>query len=202
MQSGDVFRNRNFYILVGLVFALIVVNFRQWNSSSGVSARSREQNRVRSHGVSEDPLLISDKLKEEREPFDDVKRNIFSFFNPGPPPPTPEQIAAAQEAARPPDPVCGNGGCEAGEDITNCPQDCTPPPPPVPQITLRYIGYLSEPKGPVVFLTDGKEVYMGRVNDVIANQYRVLKISEDSVELGFLDNNQSSTIRFQGNQGG
>ncbi len=79
--------------------------------------------------------------------------------------------------------------------------DCQPPPAPPAVIALRYIGYTSEPKGSVAFLTDGKEVYMGRVNDVIANQYRVLKITEDTVELGFLNNNQSSTIRFQGSQG-
>jgi len=202
MQRGDVFRDRKFYIFAGLVFILVVVNYRQWSPASRVFARSREDKAVQSKSISPDPQLDADKLNDEKNEFKDVKRNIFSFFNPGPPPPTPAELKAAAEAAKPPDPVCGNSACEAGEDLTNCPADCTPPPPPVPKINLRYIGYLSEPKGSVAFLTDGKEVYMGRVNDVIANQYRVLKISEDSVELGFLNNNQSSTIRFQGNQGG
>jgi hypothetical protein len=204
MQRGDVFRDRKFYIFVGLVFVLVVVNYRQWSPASGVFASKREENTVRSKVVLDDPVLIADDLKKEQPEFGGEKRNIFNFFNPGPPPPTPEELEArrrAAEAAKPPDPVCGNAACEQGEDLTNCPADCTPPPPPVPQINLRYMGYLSEPKGSVAFLTDGKEVYMARVNDVIANQYRVMKISEDSVELGFLDNNQSSTIRFQGNQG-
>jgi hypothetical protein len=40
---------------------------------------------------------------------------------------------------------------------------------------------------------------MGRVDDIIANKYRVIKISDDSVELGYLNVNQSRTIAFQGN---
>jgi hypothetical protein len=203
MQRGDVFRDRKFYIFVGLVFVLVVVNYRQWSPASRVFASKRDEKAAQFKQTSEDPILIADDLKIKPPEFENEKRNIFNFFNPGPPPPTPEELEArrlAAEAAKP-DPVCGNGACEQGEDLANCAADCTPPPPPVPQVNLRYIGYLSEPQGSVAFLTDGKEVYIGRVNDVIANQYRVMKISEDSVQLGFLDNNQSSTIRFQGNQG-
>ncbi len=198
MQRGDVFRDRKFYIFAGLVLVLIVVNLRDWTSTSSVSERSRKEKGPQSKQSSEDPILMADDLRGPVPDFESEKRNIFSFFTPAPPPPVPRDTPPPPP---PPQPVCGNGACEGGEDITNCPGDCTPPPPPVPQITLRYIGFLSEPKGAVAFLTDGKEVYMGRANDVIANQYRVLKISEDSVELGFLNNNQSSTIRFQGNQG-
>ena len=199
MQRGDVFRDRKFYIFAGLVLILIAVNLREWTSTSSVSDRSREGKGVQSKASSQDPILMADDLREDGPIFETEKRNIFSFFTPAPPPPRPEDIVPPPP---PPEPVCGNGACEGGEDLTNCPADCTPPPPPVPQMSLRYIGFLSEPKGAVAFLTDGKEVYMGRANDVIANQYRVLKISEDSVELGFLNNNnQSSTIRFQGNQG-
>jgi hypothetical protein len=107
------------------------------------------------------------------------------------------------EAVQPPPAVCGNQSCEEGEDYQNCPTDCAPPPPPPPPpIILRYIGYLSDPRGSVAFLTDGSSVFMGRVNDIIANKYRILKITEEDVELGYLNLNQSSTIRFEGNQGG
>jgi hypothetical protein len=99
----------------------------------------------------------------------------------------------------PPKPVCGDRVCQPGETYDNCSSDCPPPPPP--PIDLKYIGYLREPEGPVAFLTDGKEVFMGRVNDIIANKYRVIRITDESVELGYvnLTTNQSKTIPFEGN---
>ena len=53
----------------------------------------------------------------------------------------------------------------------------------------------------MAFLTDGKEVFMGRENDIIANKYRILKITSEGVELGYLNLNtkQSRTIPYQGN---
>jgi hypothetical protein len=199
MKRVELLRDRKVYIFAVLLIILIIVNLNQWNSRGRFSAAGKHTKSAKLDN-SDDPILLADKLKEAAPEFEGEKRNIFTFFD------TPQLAAAAQtqnnQPPPPPDPVCGNGACEAGEDQTNCPGDCHPPPPPAPVITLRYIGYLSEPDGSVAFLTDGKEVYMGRVNDVIANQYRVLKITEETVELGLLDNNQSSTIRFQGNKGG
>jgi len=200
MKSGIVFRDRKFIIFAGLVLLLILVNARQWGRGSGVSSSSKEGARNQEKStIQQDPILIADQLAIVRPEFHEEKRNIFSFFQERP---KQQASAAEQTQAAPPQAVCGNTICEGGEDPTNCPTDCQPPPPPAPVITLRYIGYMSESSGSVAFLTDGKEVFMARENDVVANQYRVLKITEESIELGFLNNNQSSTIRFQGNQGG
>ena len=202
MKAGELFRSRKFQILTGLLLLLVIVNVTEWRRSSQISTRTQKQKSTVQNGEPDDPILLASKLREEKTEFQQEKRNIFTFLKGGLSTEEESQIAAAQPPP-PPDPVCGNGICEEGEDLTNCEADCQPPPPPAPVITLRYIGYLSEPEGSVAFLTDGKEVFMGRVNDVVANQYRVLKITEDSVELGLLNqNNQSSTIRFQGNQGG
>lgn len=200
MQRGELFRDRKFYIFVGLLVVLVVVNLNQWGRSSRLTTRAREAKSPHPALLSGDPILLAEKLSDQKVEFQEEKRNIFAFFQS--PASTQAQIARQAAPPAPPDPVCGNGLCEQTEDPLNCPGDCQPPPPPAPVITLRYIGYLNQTEGSVAFLTDGKEVYMGRVNDVIANQYRVLKITEDAVELGFLNNNQSSTIRFQGSQGG
>jgi hypothetical protein len=200
MKSGIVFRDRKFIVFAGLVLLLVLVNARQWGRGSGVSTNSKEvvRNQEKST-IQQDPILIADQLGVARPEFHEEKRNIFSFFQERPK----EQAAAVEQTqSAPPEAVCGNATCEGGEDPANCPTDCQPPPPPAPVVTLRYIGYMSESSGSVAFLTDGKEVFMARENDVVANQYRVLKITEESIELGFLNNNQSSTIRFQGNQGG
>jgi hypothetical protein len=200
MKTGNIFRDRKFIFLAVLVLLLILVNARQWGRGSGESNHSKTvvRNQEKSM-IQQDPILIADQLGVAKPEFHEEKRNIFSFFQEHPK----EQAVPVQQTQEvPPQAVCGNTICEGGEDPTNCPTDCQPPPPPPPVITLRYIGYMSERGGSVAFLTDGKEVFMARENDVVANQYRVLKITEESIELGFLNNNQSSTIRFQGNQGG
>jgi hypothetical protein len=200
IHRGDLFRDRKFYVFLGLLILLVIVNMGQWGKPSRAAIRAKESRSTDQKSLSVDPVLMTQKLSNNKVEFEREKRNIFAFFNAAPA----EALQAdiEQAAPPPPDPVCGNSICEEGEDLANCAADCQPPPPPAPVITLRYIGYLHEAEGSVAFLTDGKEVYMGRVNDVIANQYRVLKITEETVELGLLENNQSSTIRFQGNQGG
>lgn len=202
MQQGELFRNRKFLILAGLLLLLVIVNVIEWRQSAKSASQQQKTPSGKQMGIEGDPVLQADKLSEEKMEFQQEKRNIFTFSGRSESAVSEAEMAESEQPPPPPEPVCGNGACEDGEDPTNCPSDCQPPPPPAPVITLRYIGYLSEPDGSVAFLTDGKEVFMGRVNDVIANQYRVLKITEDNVELGFLNNNQSSTIRFQGNQGG
>ena len=43
---------------------------------------------------------------------------------------------------------------------------------------------------------------MGRVDDIIANRYRVVKITEEGVELGYVNlrTKQSKTIPFSGSK--
>lgn len=170
--------------------------------------------------VKQDPLKSSDpslmpQLQVAPKSFDQEQRNLFAFFIPPPPPPPPppepecgDGICNGRETPDscandcpppPPPPVCGDKKCEGNENFTNCTADCEPPPPP--EITLKYIGYLNDVKGAVAFLTDGKEVFMGRVNDIIANRYRVVNITEDGVELGYVNvkTGQSRKIPFQGN---
>ncbi len=202
MLKTSALRDRKTYILVGLLALLVIVNFREWNDSPAVQdpLKVKKSSAGPQMQTREDPLLLAELLNREMPAVSENVRNIFGFARA-------EAQAAAQaveesQVVEPPSAICGNSNCEAGEDSVNCPTDCQPPPPPAPVITLRYIGFLLQSEGPVAFFTDGREVYIGRVNDVIANQYRVLKITEDTVELGLLDRDQRSTIRFQGNQGG
>ena len=202
MKREELFRDRKVIVLAILILLVVVVNVKQWGPAGGASPVTKDKIARRTKVIADhDPTLISNQLEAPKLNFEQEKRNIFSFSQPAPVAQSQAEPTEVAEATPPPA-VCGNNSCEAGEDDTNCPTDCQPPPPPPPVVNLRYIGYMAEQNGSVAFLTDGKEVYMARVNDVIANQYRVLKITEDTIELGLLSNNQSSTIRFQGNQGG
>jgi hypothetical protein len=196
------YENRKVLLLIALVSLIVLIWILQWNNGPTntrvESAAKKNPGRSAANAMA-DPHVLAEQLKMEQPPFEEEKRNLFDFFKAVPPPPP---AGPPQTMAQAPQPVCGNQACEAGEDPTNCPTDCQPPPPPIPPITLRYIGYMSEQTGAIVFLTDGKEVYIGRQNDIIANKYRVLKITAESVELGYLNMNESRTIPFQGSQGG
>lgn len=190
------FTDRRIFVLIALLILIAVTLYSQWNPG-GSRARtsivsSTHVTKKPTHG--NDPPFLFSKLKDAHQVFDNERRNLFNFYEPPPPPPP---APSAQTKVAEPAAVCGDQICQGGETYENCPTDCQPPPPP--DIGLRYIGYLAEEGGPVVFLTDGKEVYMGRENDIIANKYRILKITDQSVELGYLNLNQSRSIPFQGN---
>ena len=173
------------------------------------------QGKVENPLYTEDPDLLPQLQKEARS-FENEKRNLFAFFIPPPPPPPPQpkpvcgdgkcngtetyDTCDADCQPPPPPPVCGDKKCEGGESFQSCPSDCDPPPPP--EIQLKYMGYLTDHLGAVAFFTDGKDVYMGRVDDIIANRYRIIKITEESVELGYvnLKTGQSKTIPFTPNK--
>ena len=202
-------QHRRLLVLVGLIVAIGIVLALEYRGGSTVaSTKTSEPVKIAKRGTSKvldpmetaDPALLLDRLQPQGQVDDGGKRNLFDYgAPPAPPPPTREEIAK-QKAALPPPPVCGDGVCQAGESFQNCPADCAPPPPPPPpEIKLKYIGYLSQQGGPVAFLTDGKEIYMGHVNDIIANKYKILKITDEGVELGYLNLNQSRTIPFLGN---
>src|SRR5687768_1589700 len=137
MQRGDLFRDRKFYIFIGLLLVLVIVNVNQWRPSSNTSARTQGTKSDKQQSVQADPILFAERLTAEKTEFEQEKRNIFTFFHTQPSVPSPPDIQ--QQAPPPPEPICGNGACEAGEDLANCPGDCQPPPPPAPVITLRYI---------------------------------------------------------------
>jgi hypothetical protein len=174
-----------------------------------------KQNKTENPLYTEDPDLLP-QLQKGTPTFENEKRNLFAFFVPPPPPqPPPPQPVCGDGKCNgtenyetcgsdcqppPPPPICGDKKCEGSETYQTCSSDCDPPPPP--EITLKYMGYLTDHLGAVAFLTDGKDVYMGRVDDIIANRYRIIKITEEGVELGYvnLKTGQSKTIPFTPNK--
>jgi hypothetical protein len=106
-----------------------------------------------------DPVLKLDLLQElDDRPLPEMPRNPFEFEAP----PLSDAQKKAMEAAK------------------NAP--VTPQPPQPPQITLKILGYAEKAGGALeAYLADDTDVYVVHEGDSVANRYRILKISANSV---------------------
>jgi hypothetical protein len=74
------------------------------------------------------------------------------------------------------------------------------PPAPAP-IPLRFIGIVESPrqsKRLAALVDTTGHAYQGAEGDIVAGQYRVLKIGVESIELSYLDGRGQQTIRLSG----
>lgn len=106
--------------------------------------------------------------------------------------------AVAPADARPPDQVrTAPGRGTAPASLSPGGAQAVPPPPPIP---LKFIG-LVQKQGEhvrIAVLSDGRGVYHGREGDVIEGRYRILRISDNSVELAYLDGRGRQVILLSG----
>jgi hypothetical protein len=120
-------------------------------------------------------------LSEARPEAESSERNPFRFYvKPPPPPPPPPQT---EKVAPPPiEPIV----------------PVVPPPPP---ITLKYIGLLDVGGGEkVAIFSDCRATMRGKEGDVIAGQYRLVKIGTESVVMEYVDGRGRQTIRQSGQE--
>jgi hypothetical protein len=82
-----------------------------------------------------------------------------------------------------------------------------PPPPVMPgqqapaPIPLRFIGIVESPtqsKRLAALVDTTGHAYQGAEGDIVAGQYRVLKIGVESIEMSYLDGRGQQTIRLSG----
>jgi hypothetical protein len=104
-------------------------------------------------------LLRLDVLKEiDERPLPELTRNPFEFG------PTPAQIAEE-------------------ERIKNTPPPPAPPPPP-PPVPFKAMGYQQDTKGQrIAYLSDEQETYIVREGQEFGQRFKVLKITDASVEV-------------------
>jgi len=123
-------------------------------------------------------------LKEPRPEAESSERNPFRFYV-KPPPPAPPPPKEPPRPVTPPPPV------ETGP----------PPPPPPPPIPLKYIGLLEEKGGvKLAAFSDCRSTMRGHEGDIIAGQYRLVKIGNESVVMEYVDGRGRTTIRLSGQE--
>ncbi len=129
--------------------------------------------------VSLDPRLRLDLLKvSEDTEYKGAGRNIFrAEAEPVIPPPVQSPIIKKEdvEAKKTPEPPPG--------------------PPPPPPINLKFFGFVNgagEPKK--VFLAQGDDVFIAREGEIVGRRYKIVHITNNSVDIEDVLNNNRQTI--------
>jgi hypothetical protein len=120
-------------------------------------------------------------LSEPRPDAESSERNPFRFYvKPPPPPPPPPKDGGFKPPVEPIVP---------------------PGPPPPPAITLKYIGLLDVGGGEkMAVFSDCRATMRGKEGEIIAGQYRLVKIGTESVVMEYVDGRGRQTIRQSGQE--
>src|SRR3954469_14961 len=177
------------WLLVALA-VVVAVALISWFSGKSAAPSPRSSNpRAPRKAKTADNVQPGDlevRLKALAEPRPDAQssdRNPFRFYVKPPPPPPKVEIPAR---ATPPPPT---------EQIG------PPPPPPLPAIPLKYIGLLEEKEGgKLAAFSDCRTTMRGREGDIIAGQYRLVRIGNESVVMEYVDGRGRTTIRLSGQE--
>jgi hypothetical protein len=175
-------------VVVVLAFVLYraVTSLGTSSTSSTTSTRSTPSPAGRARtarlGLTQPPETAPDvhlrALGEERPKPTSAERNLFRF-RPKPPPASPP----------PAQPVVSN--------IPSAPAG-PPPPPPIP---LKFIGIVEAPaqsKRLAALVDPTGHTFQGREGEIVAGQYRILKIGVESIDMAYLDGRGRQTIRLSG----
>jgi len=74
--------------------------------------------------------------------------------------------------------------------------DSAPPPPPA--INLTFYGFTNRAgEKPMVFLTQGGDIWIASEGDVVKRQYKIIRITPSTVEVEDLLNNNRQTLRLK-----
>ena len=178
--------NRRKVILLGGLVAVLALTlyYTALPRTAASTASTSNQRETRRERSSEAPRVAPDvnleALVAERPKPRDSHRNLFRFRPPPAPPPPPPRPA--------PPPVFA--------PVNTGP----PPPPPVPPIPLRLVLTVMQGSGPrIATLSDtfGRQM-SGKEGDTIEGRYRILRITESSVEMVYLDGRGRQTLRAGG----
>lgn len=185
-------RNRRQGLLLGLLFVVLAgLLYRSCGPDSPAPVRNRAapaaagDGQARAEAVQDVAL---EKLADERPEMGGEGRNLFKMQPKVVPPPP-----------APPGPPPGSVPTPSpGTTNTIAPQPVLTGPPPPPPISLKFIGIVTRTQGKLAVLTDGKGVYYGLEGEIVAGQFRIVRIGDESIDLEYPDGRGRQTIRLTG----
>ena len=174
------------WLLVALVIVAAVALF-SWLPGKSAAPTSTPSNPRAQRAKTVDNVQPADlevhlkALSEPRPDAESSERNPFRFYVKPPPPPPPPP----KDGGGPPPPLTTT----------------TIGPPPPPPITLKYIGLLDVGGGEkVAVFSDCRSTMRGKEGEIIAGQYRLVKIGTESVVMEYVDGRGRQTIRQSGQE--
>ena len=146
------------------------------SSSNGGAGTARSGRNAQPPATAPDVHLRT--LDDDRPKPISGDRNLFRFKPKAAPPPPPA-----------PPPIV-----RAAPSVPTGP----PQPPPIP---LKFMGIIEAPtqaKRIATFIDPNGHPFQGREGEIVAGQYRILKIGVESIEMAYLDGRGRQTIRLSG----
>ena len=167
-------------VVLAIVLYLAFPGFTSPTASDGSPSTSNGS--ARAARTKEPPATAPDvhlrALDDERPKPISGDRNLFRFKPKPPPPPPPAPPPIVRTA---PAPIVPIG------------------PPPLPAIPLKFIGIVEAQSKRIAALLDSTgHTFHGGEGEVVAGQYRILKIGVESIEMAYLDGRGRQTIRLSG----
>jgi hypothetical protein len=169
--------------LVGVFVVLAIVSGLIWyfntrDTSSAANVVSVDGNYVPM--TVENPSLHLDQLERlQHVEYTGSHRNIFSETQP-------PHVETTKER---------------DERIKNAPPVMPPPPPPPPpvQVNVKFYGYIDDARTGTrrAFFTDGENIFIAGIGDMLENRLRVTKIGNDTVELMEVSSSRRTTIPIE-----
>jgi hypothetical protein len=123
-------------------------------------------------------------LKQPRPAAQGIGRNPFRFYVK--PPPAAPSSGGPGATFKPPPPRPD-------------PVDPSAPLQP-PAISLKYFGFMDTPSGKIASFSDCRVTMRGREGEIIAGQYRLVRIGAESAVMEYPDGRGRTTIRLSGQE--
>jgi hypothetical protein len=169
--------------LVGILVVLSAVSgliyyFNTRETSSAASSVSVDGNYTPMSV--ENPHILSERLESlQHVEYKGSHRNIFSE-TPPPHVPTSEEIKKAAASAPPVMPA-------------------PPPAPPPIIVNVKFYGYVDDPRTGArrAFFTNGEDIFIAGIGDMLENRLRVTRIGNDTVELMEVSSSRRTTIPIE-----
>jgi hypothetical protein len=172
-------------VLAVLVVVLGFVLYRAWPRTAAPTTATSNSRSVARGGQPAEvaaPDVKLEALEAERPKPEGPNRNLFRFGRA----PSAEKATPAPPPVAPPEP----------------PGPTTPRVPAIPPIPLKFVGTMKVGGRMMAVMSDAsglqRDPVYGFEGDTILGQYRLVRVSAESIEMTYLDGRGRQTIRFSG----
>lgn len=163
------------YVLAALAILLAVALYAEYSGNSGLGGVQADGAQFVPLDVPDPSLRVDLLHRIQKEEYNGQHRNIFSAE---PLPPSPAEVAAQQQEAKGPAVPAG------------------PPPVTVPATFYGIVTELSTGVKRACFSANSDDVYIVPEGGTLLNQFRVVKIGNNSVEMEELSSGRHTTLRL------